>query len=310
MSDETRHEEATDVITGEAKDRDVETTDRTAADTHDEAHDDKSGKGRKLPPVVWSVVICALIGLAVFCVGRLIAPVFGGMDDASVREMTTRSQKIASRSSAASEQPATEESHDDVPSRNFYPEDLKPVIYLYPAAPTDVSVHLDRPDLITVSYPMYDGGWQVTARPDGSITDVKTGRSLYSLYYEADVPEDDTEKMDEGFVVARCDIAGFLEDSLAQIGLNDREAEEFIVYWLPRMGEHEFCYVRFALTDEEQERSAVLISPTPDHLIRVRMVWMGLDEPLEGVMKQNLPRVERNDLNGFVAVEWGGTEIK
>ena len=48
------------------------------------------------------------------------------------------------------------------------------------------------------------------------------------------------------------------------------------------------------------------ISPTPDTLIRVLMTYKGLDEPIE-VEEQILETPERT---GFVAVEWGGTEIE
>ena len=48
------------------------------------------------------------------------------------------------------------------------------------------------------------------------------------------------------------------------------------------------------------------ITPTPDTTIRVMMVWKRLVSPIK-VQEQQLESVARN---GFVAVEWGGTEIK
>ena len=48
------------------------------------------------------------------------------------------------------------------------------------------------------------------------------------------------------------------------------------------------------------------ITPTPDTTIRVLMEYKGLENPIE-VEEQKLESVERK---GFVAVEWGGTEIK
>lgn len=193
------------------------------------------------------------------------------------------------------------------------PEELlgkadKPVIYLYPEETTDVSVSVGHPELITTEYPAYGDGWQVVASPDGTLTDKVTGRSLYALYYEAALnhPEDMT---DEGFVVGRDEVVPFLEEKLATLGLTEREAEEMIVYWLPRMQETPWCYARFSLTDEEQADNPLHISPEPDHLIRIRMIWKGLDEPVDGIREQNLAPVDRNALEGFVAVEWGGTEL-
>ena len=52
------------------------------------------------------------------------------------------------------------------------PAPEKPVIYLYPEKVTDVTVQLDyiTGDL-TCTYPAYEGGWTVTAAPDGTLTD-------------------------------------------------------------------------------------------------------------------------------------------
>ena len=48
------------------------------------------------------------------------------------------------------------------------------------------------------------------------------------------------------------------------------------------------------------------INPNPDSIIRIMMTFKGLDNPID-VKEQKLVTPERN---GFVAVEWGGTEIK
>ena len=55
----------------------------------------------------------------------------------------------------------------------------KPIIYLYPEIETNISVKLENKDCITVSYPEYDDGWIVTAKPDGTLIDSETGRELY-----------------------------------------------------------------------------------------------------------------------------------
>ena len=49
------------------------------------------------------------------------------------------------------------------------------------------------------------------------------------------------------------DVAEFLEDKLALLGLNEREAEEFIVYWLPKLQENKYNYIRFATMEEINE---------------------------------------------------------
>ena len=55
-----------------------------------------------------------------------------------------------------------------------------------------------------------------------------------------------------------------------------------------------------------EENMPLEIDPEPDTLIRILMTYKGLDEPIE-VTEQELETSERT---GFVAVEWGGTEIE
>ena len=49
----------------------------------------------------------------------------------------------------------------------------KPVIYLYPEEETEVAVKLNLDGKLTCTYPAYENGWQVTAAPDGTLTDAK-----------------------------------------------------------------------------------------------------------------------------------------
>ena len=181
----------------------------------------------------------------------------------------------------------------------------KPIIYLYPTEETDVSVTLGYPDKITCSYPKYINTWHVNAKPNGDLKDLDTGKNLYALYYESENKHDYTIKED-GFIVKSEDVAGFLEEKLKILGLNDRESEEFIVYWLPKLEANKYNYIRFATMDEINKNMPLEISPNPDTLIRVLMTYKGLDNPIN-VTEQKLEKVERI---GFTAVEWGGSEIK
>lgn len=180
----------------------------------------------------------------------------------------------------------------------------KPIIYLYPEEEMQISVKLGRKEKITCSYPEYKDGWNVIAKTDGTLVDVKTGRNLYALYWEGI----HSEKCDltEGFVVARKDTISFLEEKLEQLGLNERESEEFIVYWLPRLQENKYNYIRFATMEEINKNMPLEFSVEPDTLIRVLMQYKKIDKYIE-VKEQKLETPERK---GFTVVEWGGTEIK
>ena len=182
--------------------------------------------------------------------------------------------------------------------------DEKPIIYLYPEETTQITVKLGNPENITCSYPEYEGGWNVIANPDGTLIDAKTGRKLYSLYWEG--IQSGPVSLDEGFVVKGTDIAAFLEEKLEILGLNELEAEEFIIYWLPRLQKNEYNYIRFAKIDEINKNMPLEFSVEPDTLIRILMEYKALD----GYIKVKEQKLETPERKGFAAVEWGGTEIK
>lgn len=178
----------------------------------------------------------------------------------------------------------------------------KPIIYLYPETTTEVNVELGYPDKLITSYPHYTNGWKIKATPNGDLVDLATNRKLYALYWEGD--RGSFEVTNEGFVVSSSEAANFLEEKLALLGLNEREAEEFIVYWLPILEEHEYNYVRFATNEEIDNYMPLKISPNPDTTIRVLMVTQPLERPIS-LKEQILPATPIR--SGFTVVEWGGT---
>ena len=178
----------------------------------------------------------------------------------------------------------------------------KPVIYLYPEEETQVSVTLELDGSLTSTYPDYGDGWTVTAQPDGTLTDPETGRTYYCLFWEGII--DRQFDLSAGFCVAGEDTAAFLEDALARLGLTEREANEFIIYWLPRMEGNPYNLISFQ-TDAYTDAAELTIAPSPDTLIRVFMTWKGLEQPVE-IPAQELTAPART---GFTAVEWGGAEL-
>lgn len=179
--------------------------------------------------------------------------------------------------------------------------DAKPVIYLYPEEKTEVSVTLDYSGKLTCTYPSYDNGWKVTVDPNGTLTD-ENGQTYNYLYWEG---ETNTQyDFSEGFCVKGEDTAAFLEYALAELGLNRREANEFIVFWLPMMQNNEYNVISFqgsVYTDSAK----LEIDPAPDTLIRVFMAWQA-SEIYVNIPEQELDAPERE---GFTVVEWGGTKV-
>ena len=181
--------------------------------------------------------------------------------------------------------------------------DAKPVLYLYPEKETEVNVRLDYDGELTCTYPACgQEGWTVTAAPDGTLTD-KAGQTYNYLYWEG-LSHGDYD-FSRGFCVPREDTAAFLESSLEKLGLTRREANEFIVYWLPKMQANEFKLVAFQF-DAYTDHAKLTITPKPDSLLRVFMAWRPLEGPVE-IPEQDLPAFQRK---GFAAVEWGGAELR
>ena len=111
--------------------------------------------------------------------------------------------------------------------------------------------------------------------------------------------------MTKGFCIKGEDTAAFLEDALEKLGLNRKEANEFIVYWMPLMEQNPYNIISFQ-TDTYTDAAALQIDPAPDTLIRVFMAWKAADSFVE-LPGQALSAPERN---GFTVVEWGGTEVE
>lgn len=180
----------------------------------------------------------------------------------------------------------------------------KPVIYLYPTYDTKVTVKLGKEENLTVTYPKYNNGWNVYATSDGNLTD-ENGRNYYALYWEGNTYNIDNS-IREGFVVKGEDSATFLEEQLEKLGLNERESNEFIMYWLPKLQNNKYNYIRFASKEEIDESMPLEITPTPDNVIRVLMLYKKLDKEIT-VEEQVINTPSRD---GFTVVEWGGSILK
>ena len=185
------------------------------------------------------------------------------------------------------------------------PDDVyyeKPILYLYPSDITKVTVKLELPGELTCTYPAYDDGWMVTAAPDGMLTDAN-GQTYNYLYWEGETAKQ--YDLSEGFCIASSDTAAFLEDALAQLGLTRKEANEFIVYWLPQMEQNPYNLITFQ-QEAYTEAAKLTVTPTPDSILRVFMAWKPLEKPVD-IPAQTLPIFERR---GFTVVEWGGAEVQ
>lgn len=176
----------------------------------------------------------------------------------------------------------------------------KPVLYLYPKKDnTKVTVSFAKSNLLTTTYPKYKNKWEVVANKNGDLYDLNN-KYYYGLYWE----ESGSIKVDfnEGFYVTKENAIDFLEEKLSVIGLNDKERNEFIMYWLPILEKNGKNLVYFELTDSRESYNKLIINPKPDSLLRMAIHVKKVDKKTN-IKEQKLTTFDRK---GFTAVEWGG----
>lgn len=179
----------------------------------------------------------------------------------------------------------------------------KPILYLYPTTKTNVKVKLAKDKNIITSYPKYNNGWNVIAYPNGDLYDENNGY-YYALYW--DEVNENKVSFNEGFYVSKDNAITFLEEKLEIIGLNPKERNEFIMYWLPKLEANQHNLIYFELTEERETNNKLIIEPKPDSLLRINMHIKKVNEKIN-IKEQKLTPFNRI---GFVAVEWGGTIYK
>ena len=206
----------------------------------------------------------------------------------------------------------------------------KPVLYLYPEKPTNVTVSFAKPMQLTRTIPSYSSDWFVSANPDGTLTDLKSEQTDCSIY---DIPVHGSEYAKSacesnqypylywagnrvgvtypfnphiGWIVSSMEMETFLSATLERIGFTYREKEDFLSYWVPVMREKNapWYHVRFLQTSDMNMFIPMNIDPAPDRYYRFFLDWMPLRAPPAiPIAPQQLDPIIRK---GFTVVEWGG----
>ena len=182
-----------------------------------------------------------------------------------------------------------------------------PVIYLYGDDGMEVNVSLDLNGHLTCTYPEYKTGegWTVAISPDGTLTDSE-GKEYDFLFWEGEVDFD--ADMSQGFCVSGDQTEDLLRECAADLGLNDNETDAFVGYWLPFMENNPYNVITFQTTAFD-EAAQMNISPEPDQVVRVNMLWYASDEFVQ-IEPQDLTgiNIPVEDRHGFTVVEWGGEQ--
>jgi hypothetical protein len=229
----------------------------------------------------------------------------------------------------------------------------KPVIYLFSPSDIDVSVKLSLiPEWsLSVIYPVVsteDHGhrleWNVRTHQDGSLTEHNSGLDVSYLFWEAESnsepfsrspiskPQPDTFNPissglnDTDSIVIPVDkVTVYLDKSLKALGLHTEARTSFITYWLPSILKHEFIALRFVPQAAYERAASLSISPPPDIVTRVFMVFRGIPKEHLTNWAHAQMQAERDvdwwvDVVGvdparagdaalFRVLEWGGAEV-
>ena len=178
----------------------------------------------------------------------------------------------------------------------------KPVIYLYPEEDTEVSVKLGFKGELTLTIPEYKDGWNVLAQTDGTLINMDDGKEYPYLFWEGNA--EFLPDMTKGFVVKGNDTSDFLEDILTKMGFLTHEIADFMEYWLPFMQKNPYNLITFQ-EENYADIAPLTITPAPDSILRVFMVYKPLEEPI----MIEAPEIIPFERSGFTVIEWGGAQV-
>ena len=185
----------------------------------------------------------------------------------------------------------------------------KPVIYLYSKSEIDFELDLILRGVKLFTYPIDKAQeenhvrWKGEVNQEGQIK--IESQTVPYLFWDAITNLNDSFEL--GYCVSGDNSVTFLEEKLRTIGLNQTEITDFITYWAPRMEGNPYNKVHFYQNEAYTKYIAELsCDPLPDAQIRVFMTFQPTDK-FENMIPQLLKSYSRE---GFVLVEWGGSELK
>ncbi|MGV3630636.1 MAG: hypothetical protein ACO1O6_05505 [Bacteroidota bacterium] len=199
----------------------------------------------------------------------------------------------------------------------------KPVIYCYSEKNLSFELALKPKGSLNFVYPpMLPGNtWKLAIR-ESQLYDLSTDVAYPYLFWEScqldvryktapanEYKGDAASRTDvyRGDIVARDNLLAYLDTSLMEIGFTEREKTDFITFWVPQMQKYAYCLVQFQF-DEECEQFAIYeISPAPDKVNRVYLLYSGFETyPYIKTVPKPLRKMKRK---GFYLVDWGGVEL-
>lgn len=203
----------------------------------------------------------------------------------------------------------------------------KPIIYLYPSAPCEATVHLALrapratlgPLLPAPAHSLPSAAtWRVAAQPDGTLQPLAGGPPVASLFWEATGAAPPSALLPRGardtFCVPGAGAGAWLLGALRAQGLSAREYTECASFWAPDMARHAFVVLRLVPQAQWEALAPLAVAGlppgAPTRTLRVFVAWRGVPAYLPGADLGALPAAPppaRSASENWI-VEWGGQE--
>lgn len=171
----------------------------------------------------------------------------------------------------------------------------KPAVYLYPEKDMNINVKLEINGQTTLTEPLYNNGWNVNATPEGLIDN-----KYDYLFYEANLNK--IELPEEGWIVEFKNLEKWFDEYLPQLGLNDKEKQQFKDYWLKNLRKSKYYEIKLLGNKFLEENMKLVISPEPQSVLRLNFYFKPVSEDKKIVS----PVITKFERKGFTVVEWGG----
>ncbi|KAK1233446.1 hypothetical protein PQX77_003398 [Marasmius sp. AFHP31] len=191
--------------------------------------------------------------------------------------------------------------------------------------------------------------WIVETRQDGSMLEKTTDLEVAYLFWEAHtcedpapspppsprleefngsrfVPTDARVTPEDSVLFSIQDLPQHLDKALKALSLHTEARTSFITYWLPSFLKYKYIALRFLPQDEYEAAAPLDITPSPDVVTRILMLFQGVKHEMLGEWKEAIERATPEDhafwrdvVNVDVdaasdeslsrVLEWGGMEV-
>jgi len=173
----------------------------------------------------------------------------------------------------------------------------KPNIYIYPNEVIDLTLKITFPmgGKIVTSIPEYGSGWSFVVDTSGLID------NTYSyLFYESIQP--DVWQRNYGWCIKTDTLEIFIRQNMSEYGFNDKEINDFIEYWIPRLNDYPY-YSLYPQTNCIIDDVVQLeFSKQPENILRLFYSIHGRNSFLD---KLKAPTIDKFIREGYFVTEWG-----